>query len=74
MTEPLDLTTDVEVVTVPQAAALTGRSRQAIRYWIEVGRVSAARAGSRWLIAKADVTDNLTCPRPRPSSASPRRP
>ena len=62
MTRPLDLTTDVEVMTVPQAAALTGRTPQAIRYWIKTGRVRAAQAGDRWFVAKEDITQNLTVP------------
>ena len=62
MTQPLDLTSDVEVMTIPQAARLTGRTRETIRYWIETGRVRGARAGDRWFVAKADVTDNMTVP------------
>ena len=62
MTRPLDLGSDVEVLTVPQAAALTGRSRQAVRYWIKTGRVRAAQAGAHWLVAKEDLTDNVTVP------------
>ena len=62
MTQPLDLSSDIEVLTVPQAAALTGKTQQAIRYWIKTGRVRAAQAGAHWLIAKEDLTDNLTVP------------
>ena len=62
MPDELDLSSDVEVVTVPQAAALTGKTQQAVRYWIKSGRVRAAQAGAHWLIAKEDVTDYLTVP------------
>ena len=62
MAQPFDLSSDVEVVTVPQAAALTGKTQQAIRYWIRIGRVRAAQAGAHWFVAKEDLTDNLTVP------------
>lgn len=52
---------DVDVVSVTEAAAMLGLSRQRVHQYVQDGRlVTAKRDGQRWTIAGAEIEWLLT--------------
>ena len=59
------------MLTVPEAARLTGRDPETIRRWVRSGRLNARRDGPRLLLFREDVEAIIACERvPLPSSWS----
>lgn len=44
-----------DLVTIHEAASLTGRKVVTIRYWAQRGHVRATKVGRAWLLHKLDV-------------------
>jgi excisionase family DNA binding protein len=62
-----------DYLTVPEAAAKRGVSRQAILHLIDEGKLKATRIGPVWLIHKNDLAAYTPDPGGRPRKKRPRK-
>lgn len=60
-------------LTVPEAAAKRGVSRQAILHLIKEGKLKATQMGRVWLIHKDDLAAYTPAPGGRPPKKRPRK-
>lgn len=44
-----------ELITIPQASSLTGKSRSTIHYWIKQGWITSKRYGRDILVNKTEI-------------------
>lgn len=59
-------------VTIPEAAARTGRSRKTVQSWVTKGDVTATKVGGRWLLDADSLDRRAAWPNRRGSVKLPR--
>lgn len=59
-----------QYLTPEETAVLLRVSLASVYRWLRLGRLSAGRAGSRWLITEQNIADFLVAPRRKPRAAA----